>query len=105
VAALSVSIINGTMRFVMFLVMVVVVRGMIKVAFPWRSIAKYTFASAVTATLLYLLPASTSIPVTLIFTAAGGLIYLALLMLIDKETRSLPKEILKEVTGKKSALN
>jgi hypothetical protein len=103
-AALAVSIINSTMRFVMFLVMVVVVRGMIKVSFPWRSVAKYTFASAVTGILLYLLPSSASILMTLIFTAAGGLVYLALLMLIDKETRSLPKEIFKEITGKKSFL-
>jgi hypothetical protein len=105
VAALSVSIINSTMRFVMLLVMVVIVRGMMKVAFPWRSVAKYAFASAVTGTLLFLLPGSTSILMTLVWTAVGGLVYLALLMLIDKETRSLPKEILKEVTGKKSSLS
>jgi hypothetical protein len=104
-AALSVSIINSTMRFVMFIVMVLIVRGMMKVAFPWRSVAKYAFASLVTGILLFLLPASTSILTTLIFTAVGGLVYLGLLMLIDKETRSLPKEILKEITGKKSSLN
>jgi hypothetical protein len=101
-AALSVCIINSTMRFVMFLVLVIVVRGMIKIAFPWRSVAKYTFASAVTGVVLYLLPASTSVAITLVWTAVGGLLYLAVLMLIDKETRSLPKDIWGEIRGKKS---
>lgn len=105
VAALSVSIINSSMRFVMFLVTVLIVRGMLKVTFPWRSVAKYTFASVVTGTLLFLLPASTSILMTLVFTAVGGLVYLVLLMLIDKEARKLPKEIFKEITGKKSSLS
>jgi hypothetical protein len=104
-AALYVSIINSAMRFAMFLVQVAIVRGMMKVTFPWRSVAKYAFASVVTGTLLFLLPSSTSIPVTLVFTAVGALVYLALLMLIDKETRSLPKEVLKEVLGKKSTLS
>jgi hypothetical protein len=104
-AALSVCIINSTMRFVMFLVLVVVVRGMMRIAFPWKSVGKYTFASAVTGILLYLLPASTSIAITLIWTAVGGLVYLAVLMFIDKESRSLPKEILGEIRGKKNSTN
>jgi hypothetical protein len=101
-AALSVCIINSVVRFVMFLVIVVVVRGMMKVAFPWKSVAKYTFASAITGVVLFLLPASTSVLITLVWTAIGGLLYLGVLMLIDKETRSLPKQILGEVRGKKS---
>jgi hypothetical protein len=101
-AALSVCIINSTMRFVMFLVLVVVVRGMIKIAFPWRSVAKYAFASIVTGIVLFLLPASTSILMTLIWTAIGGSLYLAILLLIDEETRSLPKQILGEIRGKKA---
>ena len=81
------------------------VRGMMKIAFPWRSVAKYTFASVVAGVVLYLLPASTSILITLVWTAVGGLLYLAVLMLIDKETRSLPKDILGEIRGKKSSTN
>ena len=71
-------------------------------AFPWKSIGKYTFASAITGILLFLLPFSTSILMTLLWTAIGGLVYLAVLMLIDKESRSLPKEILGELRGKKT---
>ena len=100
-AALSVCIINSTMRFVMFLVLVGVVRGVMKIHFPWRSVAKYALASVVTGVVLYLLPTATSVLVTLVWTAIGGLLYLALLMLIDKETRQLPKDILSELRGHK----
>ena len=100
-AALSVSIINSVVRFVMFIVLVFVVRGMMKIAFPWRSVAKYAFASAVTGVLLFLLPTATTILTTLVWTAIGGLVYLAILMLIDKEARSLPKDILGELRGQK----
>jgi hypothetical protein len=100
-AALSVSIINSVVRFVMFIVIVVVVRGMMKIAFPWRSVTKYAFASAVTGVLLFLLPVATTILTTLVWTAIGGLVYLAILILIDKETRSLPKDILGEIRGQK----
>lgn len=104
-AALSVCLINSIVRFGMFLVLVVVVRGMMKINFPWRSAAKYTFASVVAGVVLYLLPASTSILTTLVWTAVGGLLYLAVLMLLDKETRSLPKDILGEIRGKKKPAN
>src|SRR4030067_3111338 len=87
-AALSVCIINSTLRFVLFLVLVAVVRGMMKIAFLWRSVAKYTFASIVTGMVLVLLPSSCTVLMTLIWTALGGLLYLVILMLIDKEARS-----------------
>jgi hypothetical protein len=102
-AALSVCIINSVVRAGMFVVLFIVVRGMIKVAFPWRSVGKYTFASTVTGFLLYFLPFSTNIAITLAWTAIGGLVYLAILMLIDKETRNLPRAILGEIRGKKSS--
>jgi hypothetical protein len=86
----------------MFIVLFVVVRGMMSISFPWRSVGKYTFASVLTGILLYLLPFSTSIAITLAWTAIGGLVYLAVLMLIDKETRNLPKAILGEIMRRKS---
>jgi len=101
-AALSVCIINSVVRAGMFVILFVVVRGMMSVAFPWRSVGKYTFASVVTGFLMYFLPFSTSILITLAWTAIGGLVYLAVLMLIDKETRKLPGAILGEIKGKKS---
>jgi hypothetical protein len=50
---------------------------------------------------LFLLPSPTRTSTTLIWTALGGIIYLAVLMAIDKEARNLPKAILQEIKGKK----
>jgi hypothetical protein len=51
---------------------------------------------------LFLLPSSGRISTTLAWTAVGSGIYLAILLAIDKEARSLPKSILQEIRGKKS---
>jgi hypothetical protein len=103
-AAFSVCLVNSVARFAMFLLLVIMVRGMFKVAIPWRSIAKYGLASAVMGAVLFLLPYTDRISTTLAWTAVGGIVYLAMLMAIDKEARSLPKTILQEVRGKKSTV-
>jgi hypothetical protein len=100
-AALSVCAVNATMRFAMFLILVYMVRGMFKVTIPWRSIAKYGLASAVMGVVLFLLPYTNRISTTLVWTGVGGIVYLALLMAIDKEARNLPKAVLQEIRGKK----
>jgi hypothetical protein len=113
-AALTVSIVNAVGRFITFIILFVLVRKMIKIDIPWKSIGKYVLASAVAAVVLFLLPHS-AIPATatsmekvlgilqtLILTGVGGGTYLAVLMAIDKEARTLPKAILQEVRGKKS---
>jgi hypothetical protein len=51
---------------------------------------------------LFLLPYTNGILTTLAWTAVGGLVYLAVLMAIDKESRNLPKIILQEIKGKKT---
>jgi len=99
-AALSVVAINSTVRFAMFFVLVIMVRGMMKVTVPWRSIAKYAVASAAMGLVLALLPYSSRISITLLWTAIGGAVYLGVLMLIDKETRSLPRSVLGEMRAK-----
>src|SRR4030066_1774488 len=96
VAALSVCVINSVVRFAMFLILVIMVRGMFKIAIPWGSLGKYALASAVMGLVLFFLPHSNRISTTLIWTAIGGIVYLAVLLLIDKETRALPKDILRE---------
>jgi hypothetical protein len=101
VAALSVCVLNSLVRFAMFLVLVIMVRQMFKVAIPWRSIAKYGLASAVMGVVLFLLPYTDRISTTLIWTAVGGIVYFGLLMAIDKEARNLPKAVLQEIRGKK----
>ena len=100
-AALYVTIINMTARFAMFFVLYTIVRKSIKIAIPWRNIAKYVFVSAVMATVLALWqPHPTRIYLTLIVTAIGGIIYLALLMAIDKETRLLANSMWREIKFK-----
>jgi len=102
-AALYVSAINAIARFTMFTILYVVVRGMVRVHIPWRSISKYVLAAAVMGTALFLIPHPTRISMTLIETAAGGLIYLGLLMAIDKEARRLPRDIIGEFRHKPAA--
>lgn len=99
-AALATVIINSITRFAMFVVLIVMVRGMMKVVIPWRNIAKYGIASAAMGVVLLLLPFSNRISTTLLWTAIGAAVYLSVLLLIDKEARSLPKQILGEFRGK-----
>ncbi len=96
-AALYVGIINLVARFTAFLILYIIVRRMIKMHIPWKTIAKYVLAAAVMGTILYAAPHPTRTLSTLAETAVGGLIYLAVLMAIDKEARSLPNFILKEL--------
>lgn len=104
VAAFSVCLINSIVRFAMFLILVIMVRGMFKIAIPWRSVLKYMFASAVMGVVLFLLPYTNRISMTLAWTGVGGIVYLAVLMAIDKEARRLPKTILQEIRGKSSTV-
>ena len=99
-AALYVSIINSSARFAMFLILYAIVRKMIKIDIPWRNIAKYVFASAVMATILFIIPHPARLSLTLGVTAIGGIIYLTLLIAIDKETRALANYMWQEIKFK-----
>jgi hypothetical protein len=101
-AAFSVCVINSVVHFAVFVVLIAMVRGMIKIPIPWKNILKYVFAAAVMGAVLFLLPYSREIMTILVWTAAGGIVYLAILLAIDKEARSLPKSMLQEIRGKKS---
>jgi hypothetical protein len=101
-AAIYVSVINAIARLAMFLVLFVVVRGMIRIEIPWRSIGKYVLASVITGAILYVLPHPTRITFTLGITLLGALIYLVLLMAIDKEAAMLVKSVLKEIKNRVS---
>jgi hypothetical protein len=96
-AALYVSAINSLAHFTMFLALYAIVRKMVKIDIPWKKIAKYVFASAVMATVLFVIPHPTRIFLTLVATAIGGIIYLALLMVIDKEARLLVYSVWQEI--------
>jgi hypothetical protein len=96
-AALYVSMINLVARFTAFLILYIIVRKMIKIHIPWKTITKYVLAAAVMGTILHVIPHPTRVLSTLAETAIGGLIYLATVMAIDKETRTLPNFVWKEL--------
>ncbi|MGQ9530472.1 MAG: hypothetical protein ACUVTC_03445, partial [Candidatus Bathycorpusculaceae bacterium] len=99
-AALYVSIINSVARFVMFLIQYVVVRRIVRVKVPWWNIAKYVFASILMAIVLFLLPHPTTIFLTFAVTAIGGILYLSVLMVIDREARILVSRMLQIIKVK-----
>ena len=96
-AALYVSAINSAARFVMFLIQYVIVRRIVRIKVPWRNIAKYIFASALMAIALFLLPHPTTIMLTFVVTAIGGILYLGVLTAIDREARILVSRILQMI--------
>jgi O-antigen/teichoic acid export membrane protein len=96
-SAIYVSLINLSAHFVTFLILYATVRKMVAIKVPWKNIAKYIFASAIMATILFTIPHPTRLLLTLGFTAVGGIIYLTLLTTIDKETRLLVNSIWREI--------
>ena len=99
-AAMYVAAITMTTRLAMFIVLFILVRRTIKVIVPWKSIGKYVYAGAIMGSALYLIPHPTRIALILVTAVAGGILYLALLLAIDKEARTLIKSILQEIRGK-----
>lgn len=99
-AALCVAIINSVAHFAMFLVLYATVRKMIRIHIPWKTMAKYAFAAAVMGTILYVIPHPTKILPTLGETVIGGIVYLALIMAIEKEARALPGHVIRELRGR-----
>jgi O-antigen/teichoic acid export membrane protein len=99
-AALYVGIIDTIARSAMFLVLYVIVHRMVKLNIPWKNIAKYVFASVVMASILFLIPHPTRLLFTLGITAAGAILYLTVLIAIDKEARALANYMWQEIKFK-----
>jgi hypothetical protein len=98
--AMYVTAINTVAHLAMFIVLYIIVQRTVKVMIPWKNIVKYVFSSAVMAAFLFIIQPPKTIVRTLALTAAGGIIYLALLMVIDKEARFLTKAVLREIKSK-----
>lgn len=98
-AAFYVTLLNVAARLAMFFVLYAIVHRAVKLFVPWKSIAKYLLAATVMASVLYLLPHPSKLSLTLVTTAAGGALYLVLLLAIDKESRELLATILQEIKG------
>lgn len=88
--------INMVGHIIMFLVLYSLVRKKVKVAIPWKNIAKYGLASLPMAAILFLAQ-PTRITLTLGVTALGGVVYMGLLLAIDRDTRALVQLILREL--------
>jgi O-antigen/teichoic acid export membrane protein len=99
-AALYVGVIDTIALSVVFLMLYAIVCKMVKLSIPWENIAKYVFASAVMALVLFLIPHPTRLYLTLGITAVGAILYFAVLMAIDKEARALFRFILQEIKFK-----
>jgi hypothetical protein len=96
-AAIYVSIINLACHFALFIVLYAVVRKMIKIEIPWKSIAKYVFTSAVMAIFIFMLPHPQRASLTIAITVLGGAVYIGLLLAIDRETRMLIRSVWQEI--------
>jgi hypothetical protein len=80
-----------------FIVLYIIMLGSVTIVVPWRSIGKYVFASAIMATVLYLVPHPTTILPTLGTVALGGAIYAVLLLAIDSDARMFVNSIWQEI--------
>jgi O-antigen/teichoic acid export membrane protein len=80
----------------MLIVKYLIARKCLAFNFPWNSVFKYILASAAMATVLLVTPHPTRLSTTVAFTLLGAAIYLTILVLIDKEAKSLMKAILEE---------
>ncbi|RJS78882.1 hypothetical protein CW708_03210, partial [Candidatus Bathyarchaeota archaeon] len=74
-----------------------IVRKTVQDIVPWRNIAKYAFAAAIMGITLYKIPHPTRITTTIGVTIAGGILYAAVLLIVDKEARKLLKDIITEL--------
>jgi len=96
-AAIYVVIINMATHFAMFPVLCAILRKVVRIDIPWNNIAKYVFASAIMATILFILPHPTRLSTTLSIVVMGTVLYFILLIAIDKEARALFNLIWKEI--------
>ncbi|MCD6445234.1 hypothetical protein J7L49_00400 [Candidatus Bathyarchaeota archaeon] len=96
-AAVYVAIITMSARLIIFTILCVIVRKTVQVIVPWRNIAKYAFAAAIMGITLHEIPHPTRITTTIGVTIAGGILYAAVLLIIDKEARKLLKDIITEL--------
>jgi O-antigen/teichoic acid export membrane protein len=96
-AALYVTMINMSARITMLLVLLIIVHRKIRIAVPWRTIGKYVLAAAIMASALYLLPHPSRILTTLATAAAGGVVYLVLVMAMDRDARMMARFVWQEI--------
>jgi len=95
-AATYLALITLLANSAMLIVRYAIARRCLLFNFPWNSVSRYALASAAMTTVLLLIPHPTTLLKTVALTLLGATIYIAVLMLIHKEARSLAKSILQE---------
>jgi len=95
-AATYLALITLLANSAMLIVRYAIARRCLFFNFPWDSVSRYALASAAMTTVLLVIPHPTTLLKTVALTLLGATIYIAVLMPIDKEARSLAKSILQE---------
>ena len=99
-AATYLALISLIVGLAMLLCTYIIARKCLTFNFPWKSVTKYVIASAVMATLLYILPHPTRLLLTVGLTIVGGIVYFIILAVIDWETRELVRSVISEVKSR-----
>ena len=96
-AATYLALISLIVGLAMLLCTYIIARKCLTFDFPWRNTAKYAMASVAMAALLYVIPHPTRLLLTIGLTIIGGIVYFAVLAVIDWETRELIRSVVSEV--------
>jgi O-antigen/teichoic acid export membrane protein len=96
-AATYVAFISLIVGLAMLLCTYIIARKCLTFSFPWKSVTKYVIASAVMAALLYVIPSPTRLLLTVGLTVVGGVVYFAVLAVIDWEAKELIRSVIGEV--------
>jgi hypothetical protein len=96
-AATFLASINLATNIALLLASYAIAKKCLNFRIPWSNVAKYTGATAVMTLALLVLPHPTRLSLTLALTLLGGIIYLAVLLPIDKEARDIANSITQEM--------
>lgn len=98
-ATVDVIIITLSVHLSTFIGLYLFMRKSIPLPIAWMSIAKYIFASFLMGIVLFFVPATSTLILTVIKAVAGLAIYIVLLLAVDKQARELLNLIIQEVNG------
>jgi hypothetical protein len=97
IAAVYVTAIYISVHLSTFLGLYYFMRNSAAITVPWRSIAKYALTAAITGIALYLLPAPSTLLLTVAKTLLGLALYATLLLAIDAQARELVRLVYIEI--------
>lgn len=98
-AAVFVTAINLAAHAATLLIQYATMHNSVRINVPWKNIAKYILASAVSAVFFNMLPHPTTILSTLAVVLAGGAIYISILLAVDRDARRIVSLIWLEIKG------